>query len=232
MALRMIKIGWVLEARRPWPSQIQLKGEDPPDFQRYPDPPFGGFLTLIRVLVSGFPYVSFTSASPACWMYPGKRGTGAMAMPPASSKLCLLESRDLESLAEVWTAGGQAALECKEAWWRASIVHFNKAYSLFAPDDRLVNLCVSLEACLSGRKEVGKGRKIATRAVRLLGSNADLPPVHETIEAAFETRNRILHPAELSLSAGLVDNMFAVTRAILREILVTGQWKESAPPSR
>lgn len=231
MALRMSNIGWVLEARRPFPSQITLAGEPAPDFPGFPEPAFGSLLTLFRIYSPGFPSIPFVRASPVSWMYPGSRSMGPTPRPPIGLEKQLLNRESLGQIRSLWSDVAAEALESKQPWWRTSIHRFNSAYSRFTDEDRLVDLCVCLEACLGRRRESGKGKKVAERATSLLGSTGSGTRVAEIIQWAFGTRNRVLHPEAPATVEPRVVELFTATRSVLLEIVRNRLWANPAPPT-
>jgi hypothetical protein len=227
-AHRMMNIGWVLECRAPYPSQIVLQGEPTPHYETFSGPPFGSIVTLFRLTGEGFPYIGLVAGAPVSWLYPGKMHQSQPLVLSSPFKRPYRASADqLHQIATLWSRSARVAFHHPTGWWDTSLLRYNMSYGRTVVQDRLVDLCVCLEACLSNQRELGKGGKIARRAAHLLGGPSE--GLKEAIEGGFAARNLLLHAQPYPDLTGIVQRMHGATRTILARILEIGAWNAKAP---
>jgi hypothetical protein len=227
-ALRMMNIGWVLESRAPYPSQIVLEGEPTPHYEIFSGPPFGSVVTLFRLTGEGFPYIGLVTGAPVSWLYPGKMCQSQPRVPSSPFRMPYRVSADqLHQMARLWNRSARVAFHHPTGWWDTSLLRFNMSYGRAVVQDQLVDLCVCLEACMSSPRESGKGGKIARRATHLLGSSRE--GLMDAIEDGFAARNRLLHAQPYPDLTGIVQKLRWATRTILARILEIGAWNAEAP---
>jgi hypothetical protein len=227
-AHRMTHIGWVLESRAPFPSQIVLAGEPTPHYEIYTGPPFDPVMTLFRLSGAGFPYFGLIAATPVSWLYPGKRCMYLPRAPGSQARQPYLATADhIQEIASRWNDYGRAALSHPSGWWAACLLRFNMSYGRAIAEDQLVDLCICLEGCLSNPHEMNKGKQIGARASRLLGTGAEWVP--KAIEDGFMARNPILHAGSYPNPTVTARRLHEAARAILVRILEKEMWKGEPP---